>query len=140
MKLTGMHAYRCIILAARYGVGLGSLYFVGCGKWMLWYFMSFCYIDTSKINGISKIWRFFVKVFYISHVIPCRLVFMSIANCFSPKNSMYHLSIGVVQVAVLLEYTWVNFNNSTTFPFQQVVCSWSTKYGFSVSVWSNWVQ
>ena len=54
MKLTGMHAYGCIILAARYGVGLGLLYFVECGKWMLWYFMSFCYIDTSKINGIFK--------------------------------------------------------------------------------------
>ena len=27
MKLTGMHAYGCIILAARYGVGLGLLYF-----------------------------------------------------------------------------------------------------------------
>ena len=113
MKLTGMHAYGCIILAARYGVGLGLLYFVGCGKWMLWYFMSFCYIDTSKINGISKKSQFFVIVFYISHVIPYLLVF----NCFSLKNSMYHLSIGVVQVAVLLECTDVNFNNSTTFPF-----------------------
>ena len=84
---------------------------------MLWYFMSFCCMDTSKINGISKKWRFFVKVFYISHVIPCRLVFMSIANCFSLKNSMYHFAMGFVQVAILLECTGVNFNNSTTFPF-----------------------
>ena len=31
---------------------------------MLWYFMSFCYIDTSKIKfGISKKWRFFCKSF-----------------------------------------------------------------------------